>query len=378
MIEATAELLRFRESFQKRGFDVRFVGGCVRDSLLGLKPDDFDLATDATPHEQQMVYAEDGFRHFQTGMRHGTWTVLLDPDQHVEVTTLRIDSGDRRDDVEWTRDWMTDLASRDLTINAMAQTFEGELIDPYGGAADLNDKIVRFVGNSDARIREDYLRILRFFRFQGRFGGLEYDLHALRSVTECAPGLAETSRERVWSEIAKIISVSPRIIMDIIDLDALHGILMSIGLPIKRSSIVATVIAQQHTQDPASLMACYLGDEASVRWLASDWKWSNKDRDQALFIVRNPSLGILEAKRKIAVDGVPKYWVLEALRVHKAPKKAEYMMDWDAPRFPLTAQHLLDKGMTPGPIVGETLKKLRYQWGESKFTLDRDALLGSL
>jgi tRNA nucleotidyltransferase (CCA-adding enzyme) len=381
----TPELKNLRNSFTTRGFDIRFTGGCVRDHLFGIEPNDYDFATNATPEEQQEIYEADGIECVDTGLKHGTWTVVLSPQQVHEITSLRTETGHdgRHASVSWTRDWLIDLARRDLTINAMAMTFEGELIDPFDGQRDLKNRYVRFVGNPTDRMREDYLRILRFFRFQGRFGTMQYDAAALKAVVECAPGLAGISKERVWSEIAKIVSVSPHMLMDMIELVG-ADIPKHIGLPVKINhsgkpgSIIEMILAQQHTKDPASLMAAYLDDEDSVRALATDWKWSARDRDQALFIVKDTDFTILASKLKVAVQGHPKYLVAESLRVHRKESLAKAIENWKVPLFPVPTQDLLDRGLMPGPNIGQTLRRLKSLWGDSNFKLDRTALLEAL
>jgi tRNA nucleotidyltransferase/poly(A) polymerase len=165
----TVELEALRALFQAWDFDLRLVGGVVRDMLSDVTPKDVDLCTDADPEQMMMIFREHGVTFYETGLQHGTLTVNLNG-QIYEITSLRTDSNHdgRHAEVTYTRDWLADLARRDLTVNAMALTFDGDLIDPFNGAADLAAKKVRFVGDPNQRMREDYLRILRFFRFHAR------------------------------------------------------------------------------------------------------------------------------------------------------------------------------------------------------------------
>jgi len=160
-----------RDAFRAQGFDLKLVGGCVRDLMLGLTPKDVDLHTDATPDECVLIYQAEGVRFEETGLSHGTISVIFD---HVayEITSLRTDTetDGRHAVVSYTRDWHTDLRRRDFRFNAMSMSFEGDILDPFGGQADLEAGVVRFVGDAETRIKEDYLRILRWFRFRGRFG----------------------------------------------------------------------------------------------------------------------------------------------------------------------------------------------------------------
>ena len=169
----TDDLKALRAQFVAAGFDLRLVGGVVRDTIASIPAKDIDLCTDATPEQQIEIYHRYGYRAIPTGLQHGTITVVLDSVPY-EITSLRIDvkTDGRHAEVEFTNDWHADLARRDLTINAMAMTFDGEVIDPFGGQQDLQDRVVRFVGDAEQRIQEDYLRILRCIRFMGRFGDI--------------------------------------------------------------------------------------------------------------------------------------------------------------------------------------------------------------
>jgi tRNA nucleotidyltransferase (CCA-adding enzyme) len=376
MLDISPELKQLRTHFQTEDRDIRCVGGCVRDALCGLSPHDLDLATDASPDEQRAIYQQANVRHVATGLRHGTWTVILAKDQVYEITSLRTDTDHdgRHAKVTWTKDWSSDLARRDLTINAIEMTFDGEILDPFGGVDDLKQKRVRFVGNAAERMREDYLRILRFFRFHGRFGSHEYDQQALTAAQECAPGLATISRERVWSEIAKIISATPTLLLDIIDIGA-HKY---IGLPRRDQSIVKVAIARKFTQDPASLMAVYLGNAKAVQALAADWRWSTNERNQAVFIANtmHEMQSLHAAKLRIAVNDAPKHWVVETLRVCE-PQLAQAIIEWTTPVFPVGGADLLALGII-GPKIGQTLQHLKTIWGDSKFRSDKTELLESL
>ena len=158
------------------GYEVRIVGGAVRDLVLGKEPKDIDMATNATPDEMMKVFDAAGIRYEPTGLQHGTITVILDGEP-IEITTLRIDAetDGRHAEVEFTKDWKLDAERRDLTYNAMSVDLNGNLFDYFGGVDDIRDKVTRFVGNAEERIKEDYLRILRYFRFQGRMNSPKWD-----------------------------------------------------------------------------------------------------------------------------------------------------------------------------------------------------------
>jgi tRNA nucleotidyltransferase (CCA-adding enzyme) len=375
----TPELRSLHEKFQAHGFSIRFVGGCVRDSVLGLIPKDIDFATDATPDEQRKIYAQHGINHVATGLKHGTWTVVLGEGAVYEITSLRIETNHdgRHADTAWTRDWMIDLARRDLTINAMMMTFDGQLIDPFDGDADLRNNIVRFVGNAEDRMGEDYLRILRFFRFHARFGGEYFNDEAIDAAAKCGPGLSGISRERVWSEIARIVS-GPKGPATLRSMDFLFPY---IGLPMKLDGFQRLGKAHRLTKDPASLMAAYLGNEMSVNALAADWKWSNGERDQARFIARNREVCATHPdiervmKQMLAVDSCAKQWIIETLRVADQNDIASEIIEWPIPVFPVTGNDIVALGLKPGPEVGAKLLALKLFWALGDYQMDRASLL---
>jgi len=205
----TPELFTVTKPFQKQGFDIRIVGGAVRDILLGIPPKDVDLGTNATPSEMIELFKEHKIHYIETGLQHGTITAHVNK-RDFEVTTLRIDTetDGRHAKVQFTHDWKLDAERRDLTFNAMSLGLDGSLYDYFGGREDLFNHRVRFVGDSRSRIQEDYLRILRYFRFYGRIA-LEEDNHdqaTLDVIRDCADGLRQISVERIWIEVSKILT----------------------------------------------------------------------------------------------------------------------------------------------------------------------------
>ena len=185
----------------------RAVGGAVRDHLAGLPIHDVDVAVPLPPEEVTRALRAAGLKVFETGLKHGTVTAVLDR-QPVEVTSLRRDvvTDGRHAEVEWTDDWHEDAARRDFTINAMSMGLDGVLLDYFGGRADLAAGRVRFVGEARQRLAEDYLRALRFFRFWARYGRGEPDAEALDAIREAVPGLARLSVERVWMELKRLLA----------------------------------------------------------------------------------------------------------------------------------------------------------------------------
>src|SRR5579872_7361897 len=185
---------------------IRFVGGCVRDALLGRAVQDVDVATPLRPEATMALLQKAGIKAIPTGIDHGTATAVIHG-KHFEITTLRKDvsTDGRHATVAYTDDWKEDAARRDFTINALYLSPDGELFDYFNGARDAKEGHVRFIGNAGERIREDYLRILRFFRFYAWYGKTEPDKEALTACTEAANNIGTLSGERVQQEMLKLL-----------------------------------------------------------------------------------------------------------------------------------------------------------------------------
>jgi tRNA nucleotidyltransferase (CCA-adding enzyme) len=374
----TPGLAQLRAAFLDRGRDIRFVGGVVRTLLTGEKPADFDLCTDASPAEQGAIYEALGIRYLMHGSVHGTLTPILDGTPY-EITTLRTETAHdgRWAQMAWTRDWEADLARRDLTINAMAMTFEGVLVDPFGGAADLAAKRVRFVGDPRQRMEEDYLRILRWLRFHGRLAAYEpLDAAATVAVTDItvARGLCGISKERVWSEVQRIISEDGAVPM----MQALRdlGLAAMINLfSSKDGALHRLEKAHKVCRDPAALMAAYLGDKSEIRQLAADWKWSAEERDRALFVHHYLDQPAVNAFALVARDGIKREWVASLLAARGDGIMAGQIVQWTPPRFPVTGEDLMALGIKPGPEMGRQLARLREAWCGRGFKDDKASLL---
>lgn len=382
----TPELNALRDAFVARGFDLRLVGGVVRDMVRGVAPKDIDLCTDADPVDQVMVYKAAGVPYYETGIAHGTISVRVGGETY-EITSLRTESDHdgRHATVAYTRDWMDDLGRRDLTFNAMALTFDGVLIDPFNGVEDLKNNVVRFVGNPDDRMREDYLRILRWLRFHGRIAaGAPLDPETVEAAQRQAEGLRGISRERVWMEFAKIISGdgAEGLIDSMYDL----GIAGHIDLPI--GNIDRLGFARFHTRNPVTLMVALLNGKliGSFPPMAEQWKWSTEERDLANFLANHSLEGAApdtwlttdNYARMLAHDGRPTEWVYELAKLHGNMQAVMFMDQWEIPVFPVKGQDLLAEGMKPGPAMGQRLTRMKEEWANSRYTLDKFQLLETI
>ena len=184
---------------------VRFVGGCIRKALSGENIDDIDLATSLEPDEIKQRLAKNDVKVIDSGISHGTVTVILNK-KKFEITTLRkdISTDGRHANVQFTLDWKQDALRRDFTINAMYADIEGRIFDPLNGISDLQDGRIKFIGSSDERIKEDYLRILRYFRFFTQYSKMDYDRDIIHSIKRNINGLNKISNERIFDELKKI------------------------------------------------------------------------------------------------------------------------------------------------------------------------------
>jgi len=393
----TPGLIDLRDEFQKRGFDLRLVGGIVRDIVRGVKANDVDLCTDANPDEQREVYEAMKAREFSsfdfipTGEQHGTFTVIpCRGGEGFEITSLRTESehDGRYAVMTYTRDWTEDLSRRDFTINAMALTFDGDLIDPFGGKADLEAKVVRFVGDATARMTEDYLRIMRYFRFLGRISEYKMDMEELESVMpkeailECMPGLRRISVERIWAEVSKIMN-DPRSRW-VYPLMLQMGIHEHTALPAGDEWQVAKYnhLSWQVTGGdklpiitPDVLMSSFFKDEAHAEAVAKALKWSADDREAAKHIM---------SYKGVATDDSMEYQIMvKGRKPHHVAKAAAFFgvkgmyscHKTSYEQFPQVGEALKAAGIKPGPHMGALIHDLKERWFYSGATLTVDDMV---
>lgn len=359
----------------------RLVGGCVRDALAGRPVADIDLATPEPPEEVMRRLQDAGLRAVPTGLAHGTVTAVSDR-RGFEVTTLRrdVETDGRHATVAWTGDWCEDAARRDFTFNAMSMTPDGAVYDYFGGADDLRAGRVRFVGDPAARIAEDYLRALRFFRFHARYGHGAPDPAALDAVRASVPGLSRLSAERVWSELKRILATpDPRgAVWLMAELGVSAAVLPEGADPAR----LAALVAAGAPADPLLRLAALLtGDPAA---LAERLRLSAAERDRLLALRPADAAGAAEGASEAAPGAVPAPgWDDDAVRQALAETPADVLAgrtwlaggwgpEWDAlrarlaalprPRFPLEGRDVVALGVPPGPRVGELLRAVRAWW----------------
>lgn len=363
------DLWSLRDAFRAQSFDLRLVGGVVRDLCMNLTPKDVDLHTDATPEECVAIYNAEGIRFEETGLQHGTISVIFD---HVayEITSLRTDveTDGRHATVAYTRDWLVDLERRDFTMNAMSMSFEGDILDPFGGEADLRAGVVTFVGDAEKRIKEDYLRILRWFRFRGRFGN--QDTQADRdAVFKLRRGLGQISRERVWSEVKQILSKpsGPAQIMDMHQMRVANHMDLPAGL---WEFAEAKELAAQQAHVITIMVSLY---GYRVGPILLKWKASLEERTLAQFLHQNQTENPF---RCMAVDGVSRAWARElALLQGRDTFDLAILDEWQVPVFPVTGYDLIQLGMKPGPDFGRIMNHLKDVWAAQDYMMNKAQLL---
>ncbi len=354
----------------------RIVGGAVRDGLLGLAVADIDLATKLHPQQVIDRLEAAGLKAIPTGLDHGTVTAVAQG-QNFEVTTLRRDvaTDGRRATIAFSDDWREDAARRDFTINALyADPANGEIFDYFDGLADLAQRRVRFIGDPAQRIAEDHLRILRFFRFQGRFGGSQPDRAALDACTDAANSLMSLSRERIASELLKILMLDDP--TSIVALMLEHGIFVSFLPEVENDApqkLARLVLREKQSGLPASLpnRLCTIlqDDSVAVDKVALRLKLSNKLRQD---IVLRSSLDAPSAEQARAYayrHGVSSVRDILLLKGDDSSLTAsfEILANWAPPAFPLKGGQIVARGVSAGPKVSEILQNAEQKWIASGF-----------
>jgi poly(A) polymerase len=348
----------------------RYVGGAVRDDLLKLPVSDIDLATQLRPDQVVERLEAVGIKVVPTGIDHGTVTAVSDG-QPVEVTSLRRDvsTDGRRATIAYTDDWQEDAARRDFTMNALsADPKTGEIFDYFGGLDDLLARRVRFIGDPEARIAEDHLRILRFFRFHARFGAGGPDPEALDACTARANDLMALSRERIADELLKLLGLPDPSSTVAIMLD--RAILKPVLPEIEASALVslerliaAESAAKVEAQAPRRLAALLPPDALLAEKIAVRLRLSNKARKRLACAVQRDLGPNPEALAyRVGVD-----CAVDRLLLAGEPARAASLAGWRTPRLPIGGGKLIARGIVEGPDVARTLKRIEDRWVEAGF-----------
>jgi poly(A) polymerase len=370
--------------------EARFVGGAVRNALLGTAVSDIDIAVPMPPAEAVTRLSAAGIRAIPTGIEHGTVTAVIG--RHVfEVTSLRrdVDTDGRHATIAFTDDWAEDAARRDFTINALYAGADGAIFDYATGVEDLIAGRVRFMGDPATRIAEDYLRILRLFRFHAWYGKGEIDEAALRAAAAAKDRLATLSAERIAKEMLRLLE-APRP-APVLRVMAATGILPAVlpgELDMARLERLCEQDGENHTAPDAILRLAALLQEGEGPDMARRWKLSNAGRDR-LEAVLAPGARIASHLKApdvrrllyrlgpdIFKDRVRLAW---AAAPPSQPALAWRMLlamadSWERPRFALSGRDVMAAGVPEGARVGRILAQLEAEWIGSDFTLDEAVL----
>ena len=380
---------------QEGGEEARVNGGAVRNATMGMPVNDVDVSTTLVPRDVMLRAKAAGYKVVPTGIEHGTVTVVIDGDA-FEVTTLRsdVETDGRHAKVLYGRDWEVDARRRDLTMNALYCDADGKVFDPFGGMPDVLSKTVRFIDDAETRIREDYLRILRFFRFFAWYGQFRPDAEGLKACARLKEELASLSVERIWMELLKLFAAPDpsRAILWMRQTGVLTAVLPESekwGIdnmqPLMR-------MEQENNWAPDSLlrmMSILPPDPDKMKSLVTRLKLPNKVRDRLVGWAETPKPDADWKQPEFEqwlyrqnIQGVEDTLRLSSIVTDAPAKKFLRQLKWlkryVRPVFPIKGQDLLNQGVQAGPQVSEIMTKLENDWVESGFNLSREELLASI
>jgi len=381
---------RLMQAFADRGIFARFVGGCVRDAILGVAAHDIDMAVPIPPDDVITMLTQAGIKCIPTGYDFGTITAVVEG-QSFQITSLREDweTDGRHARVTYGVDWKADALRRDFTINALYAERDGTVLDYCGGLQDLQSGVIRFVGDAHQRIREDYLRILRYFRFLAWYGHGPVNAEAIQACTGLACGLEGLSRERIGHEFLKLLTalaplpslalmektgVAPFVLPHSFNFVALETLL-------QLEKVVG--VAPCALRRLAALSLPHIDEEG----LAKALRLSGKQK-QYLFQCRSRLGDYLSAEgdpcRNLYRDGAGLFQDLTMLSVALQPlsralssvaQAVKISQTWIPPSFPVKGKDLVKMGIRPGVKLGFLLKRCEEWWIEQDFQPDREACL---
>jgi len=389
----TQKLMTTLEAAQPGG--ARFVGGCVRNTLMGREVDDLDVATQLTPDRVTEIAKAAGFAAHPTGIEHGTVTVVVDH-KPFEVTTLRRDvsTDGRRATVAFSESWEEDAERRDFRLNALYADASGVVHDPTGGGLDdARAGRVIFIGDAHTRIREDYLRILRFFRFNAWYAKTPIDPHGLAACAELAAGLDTLSVERVWKETKKLLGAyDPRAAWEGMSAIEVRARALPELANEKRLDALCTLeIDLMLTPDAMTRVAAALTDQESAKALARRLKLSNDERDRLVAALGDEVkitsyMSLREMRRAIYRlgneafrDRVMLAWAgAGGDKAQQWRALVAHAQMWKPPRLPLTGDEVMAAGVPAGPKVGLVMREVEDWWIDADFPDDKLSVIERL
>ena len=399
---AEPNLQKLLAALSAGGEEARIAGGAVRNTLLGEPVSDIDIATTNLPDQTISRAAKAGFKTVPTGKEHGTITVIAEG-RPFEVTTLRadIETDGRRAKVVFGRDWRQDAERRDFTINALYAEADGTIVDLVGGVADLESRTLRFIGNPEARIREDYLRILRFFRFFAWYGSGRPDAEGLKACARLKDGLSHLSAERIWGELKKLLSASDPsrallwmrqtgVLTAILPesekwgIDAIPGLIAAerdLGWPadpLLRLEAIVPPGAERLAAMGERLRFAKAETERLTAWATAPAPMAETSSAALAKLLYRHGRPGLRDRLRLALASARANAISSDKALVAAGGFSRLLKDvegWERPAFPLGGRDLAALGVAPGKPLGDLLKALESEWVESGFKLDRGALL---
>jgi len=376
---------------------IRFVGGCVRKALCGENIDDIDLATSLEPNEVKKKLNKEDIKVIDTGISHGTVTAILNK-KKFEITTLRkdISTDGRHANVQFTLDWEQDAARRDFTINAIYADMYGRIFDPFNGISDLKNGIVKFIGSPEERIQEDYLRILRYFRFFIQYSRTSYDQDTIKSIKQYINGLNKISNERIFDELKKILTLKN--INELFERDTSREIILNIFPQFKfydRLKIIHNLDKKLRNQfDNYLILASLIIDQSNnYEYFCHKYKTSNIVKNRFKNISKN--FEDLKNKKFYSEENIKKQIYLSSkdevldlllfslcinskIKSHDIEKLMYYVKICKTPKFPISGDYLKKYGYEPGQALGKKLKSLEKIWIENNFIIEKKVVEKSL
>ena len=376
---------------------VRFVGGCVRKAICGENIDDIDLATSLEPDEVKKRLNREDIKVVDTGISHGTVTAILNK-KKFEITTLRKDvsTDGRHANVEFTSNWEEDASRRDFTINAIYADIEGRIFDPLNGVSDLQNGIIKFIGSSEQRIQEDYLRILRYFRFFTQYSKIDYDQNIIRSVKQYINGLNKISNERIFDELKKILTLNN--VYSLFSHNTSKDIFLNIFPQFKYYERLKTIDSLdsklRDKYDNYLILAALILDQTNnYEYFCHKYKMSNSIKNR----FKNMSINFenLEKKKFFSEENIKKLIYLSnkdyvrdlllfsicannKIKTLSIEKLINYANVCKIPKFPVSGDYLKKHGYETGEVLGKKLKSLEEKWIENNFIIEKKVIDKSL
>ena len=370
--------------------EVRFVGGCVRKALCGENIDDIDLATSFEPEEVKKKLTRLNIRVIDTGFSHGTITAIVNK-KKFEITTLRKDvsTDGRHANVQFTLNWEEDALRRDFTINAIYADIYGRIFDPLNGISDLENGKIKFIGSPPERIQEDYLRILRYFRFFIQYSKTDYDQNTIKSIRQNINGLNKISNERIFIELKKILSLKN--VYNLFINEQSRDIILNIFPQFKyyeRLSKVSNLTEKlKDDYDKYLILALLIVDQSNnYEYFCHKYKTSNDIKKRFKNISKNFSN--LQDRKFYSEKNIKKLIYLlnkdevrdllffsacanNKLKELNVDKLINYVKTCAVPKFPLSGDYLKNLGYETGQELGKKLKLLEEQWIANNFVIDK-------